>query len=124
MENQLSPTRSRRAEPGERDAGGCSQAAPLVAQAARLHTEMCTFANDLDVRGTAVSGPVVVNRIVSRLAGTGLTTAEVIRSLSGKLDWSLIDLDRRLEVAEAFNKAGSAFAEACRAAQAAIEVMH
>jgi hypothetical protein len=84
---------------------------------------MCTLANDIDAFGTRVSDPLVVNWIATRLAGTGLTIAEIVRSLSGKLDWALIDPDHWLEVAEAFDKATRASGEACSATQAAAEAL-
>jgi len=98
-------------------------AAPFVALSERLHSKMCTLASDIDDFGTHVSDPVVVNHLVSRLAGTGLSIAEMLHSVSGKLDRSLIDLDHWQEVLEAFDDAQRAFRNACGAAQDAIEVM-
>ncbi|ETZ98340.1 hypothetical protein I546_6897 [Mycobacterium kansasii 732] len=99
------------------------EAAPFVALSERLHSKTCTLASNIDDFGTRVSDPAVVNHLVVRLAGTGLSIAEILQSVSGKLDRSLIDLDHWLEVLEAFDRAQRAFRDACGEAQAAAEVM-
>ncbi|NIH99243.1 hypothetical protein [Mycolicibacterium fluoranthenivorans] len=124
MEKQLWPTvPSGYLEPGVPDFPRWGEAAPLLALSERLHSEMCALASEIDDFGTRVSDPEVVNHLVIRLAGTGLSIAEILHSVSGKLDRSLIDLDHWLEVLEAFDDAQRAFRDACGAAQAAIEVM-
>lgn len=100
------------------------EAAPFVALSERLHSKMCRLASEIDDFGTRVSDPVVVNHLVLQLAGTGLSLAGIVHSVSGKLDRSLFDLDHWLKVLEAFDDAQRMFREACGAAQAAIEVMH
>lgn len=84
---------------------------------------MCTLSLDIDTFGADVGDPAVVNWIVNRLAGTGLTIADIIRSLSVRLNWGLLDTDPTNEVMEAFNRARQAFTEACEAAQAATEAL-
>jgi len=124
MDQQLWPTApSGHLEPGVPDFARWGDAAPFVALSEHLHSKMCTLASDIDDFGTHVSDPVVVNHLVIRLAGTGLSIAEILHSVSGKLDRSLIDLDHWQEVLEAFDDAQRAFRNACGAAQDAIEVM-
>ncbi|MDO3103722.1 hypothetical protein P5W02_13275 [Mycobacteroides abscessus subsp. abscessus] len=98
-------------------------AAPFVALSERLFSKTCTLASDIDDFGTRVSDPAVVNHIVNRLAGMSLISADIVRSLAGKLDRSMIDLDHWLEVLEAFDGAKRALQEASGATQAATEVM-
>ncbi len=101
MEKQLWPTvPSGYLEPGVPDFPRWGEAAPLLALSERLHSEMCALASEIDDFGTRVSDPEVVNHLVIRLAGTGLSIAEILHSVSGKLDRSLIDLDHWLEVLE------------------------
>lgn len=99
------------------------EAAPFVALSERLYSKTCTLASDIDDFGTRVSDPAVVNHIVNRLAFMGSHIADIVHSLSGKLDRSMIDLDHWLEVLEAFDGAKRAFREASGAAQAATEVL-
>lgn len=124
MDNELWPTMpNERTEPGVPNFPRWGEAAPLVAQSARLHSKMCTLASDIDDLGTRVSDPAVVDHLVTRLAGTGLSIAEILHSVSGKLDRSRIDLDHWLNVLEAFDRAQRAFRDACGEAQAAADVM-
>lgn len=124
MDKQLWPTApSGHLEPGVPDFPRWGEAAPLVALSERLYSKTCTLASDIDDFGTRVSDPAVVNHLVIRLAGTGLSIAEILHSVSGKLDRSLIDLDHWPDVLGAFDDAQRAFRDACGAAQAAIEVM-
>ena len=57
------------------------------------------------------------------MAALPTKSADIVRSLAGKLDRSMIDLDHWLEVSEAFHGAKRACHEANGAAQAATEVM-
>lgn len=98
-------------------------AAPFVALSERLFSKTCTLASDINDFGTRVSDSAVVNHIVNRLACMGWQIADIVHSLSGKLDRSMIDLDHWLEVLEAFDGAKRAFQEASGATQAATEVM-
>ena len=110
-------------QPGVPDFPRWGEAAPIVALSERLFSKTCTLASDIDDFGTRVSDPAVVNHIVNRLAYMSLISADIVRSLAGKLDPSMIDLDHWLEVSEAFHGAKRAFHEANGAAQAATEVM-
>jgi len=124
MDEQLWPTApSGHLEPGVPDFPRWGDAAPFVALSERLFSKTCTLASDIDDFGTRVSDPAVVNHIVNRLAYMSLISADIVRSLAGKLDRSMIDLDHWLEVSEAFHRAKRAFHEANGAAQAATEVM-
>lgn len=114
---------SGRLEAGVPDFARWGEAAPFVALSERLYSNTCTLASDIDDFGTRVSDPAVVNHIVNRLAFVGSHIADIVYSLSGKLDRSMIDLDHWLEVLEAFDGAKRAFHEANGAAQAATEVM-
>lgn len=110
-------------EPGVPDFARWGEAAPFVAQSEYLHSKMCTLSLDIDTFGADVGDHVVVNWIVNRLAGTGLTIADIVRALSVRLDWTNIDPDHTLEVMEAFDKARQSFTEACGAAQAATKAL-
>src|SRR3954471_21896175 len=110
-------------EPGIPDFARWGEAAPFVAQSEYLHARMCTLSLDIDALGSEVGDPAVVNWIANRLAGTGLTIADIVRSLAARLNWATIDPDHTLEVMEAFNRARHAFAEAAGAAQAATETL-
>lgn len=124
MDKQLWPTApSGHLEPGVPDFPRWGDAAPFVALSERLFSKTCTLASDIDDFGTRVSDPAVVNHIVNRLACMGWQIADIVHSLSGKLDRSMIDLDHWLEVLEAFDGAKRAFQEASGATQAATEVM-
>lgn len=124
MDEQLSRTApSGYLEPGVPDFGRWGDAAPFVALSERLHSKTCTLAGDIDIFGTRVIDPAVVNHIVNRLAYMSMHLGDIVRSLGGKLDRSMIDLDHWLEVLEAFDGAKRAFHEANGAAQAATEVM-
>lgn len=124
MHNELWPTMPiERTEPGVPDFPRWGEAAPFVALSERLYSKTCMLASDIDEFGTRVSDPAVVNHIVNRLAFMGSRIADIVHSLSGKLDRSMIDLDHWLEVLEAFDGAKRAFHEANGAAQAATEVM-
>jgi hypothetical protein len=81
------------------------------------------LAGDTDEFGTRASNPAVVDHIVNRLAFTGSHIADIVQSMSVKLDRSSIDRDHWLEVLEAFERAQRAFREANRAAQAATAVV-
>lgn len=111
-------------EPGVPDFARWGEAAPFVALSECLYSKTCTLASDIDDFGTRVSNPEVVDHIVNRLAFMGSHIADIVHSLSGKLDRSMIDLDHWLEVLEAFDGAKRAFDEANGAAQAAAKVMH
>jgi hypothetical protein len=50
---------------------------------------MCTLSLDIDAFGADVGDPAVVNWIVNRLAGTRLTIADIVRSLSTRLNWAI-----------------------------------
>lgn len=124
MDKQLWPTApGGYLEPGVPDFARWGEAAPFVALSERLYSKTCTLASNIDDFGTRVSDPAVVNHIVNRLAFVGSHIADIVHSLSGKLDRSMIDLDHWLEVLEAFDGAKRAFHEANGAAQAAAEVM-
>lgn len=124
MDKQLRPTAPNgNLEPGVPDFARWGDVAPLVALSERLHSKTRTLASDIDDFGTRVSDPAMVNHIVNRLAFVGSHIADIVYSLSGKLDRSMIDLDHWLEVLEAFDAAKRAFQEANGAAQAATEVM-
>jgi hypothetical protein len=110
-------------ESGVSDFERWGEAAPFVAQAEYLHSQMCTMSRDIDAFGADVGDTAVVNWIVNRLAGIGLTIADIVRSLSTRLNWATINPDHTLEVMEAFDRARHAFAEACEAAQAATETL-
>jgi len=110
-------------DPGVPDFTRWGDSAPFVAQSEYLHAQMCTLSLDIDAFGADVGDPAVVNWIVNRLAGTGLTIADIVRSLSARLNWAIIDPDHTLEVLEAFDRARHAFTEACGAAQAATEAL-
>lgn len=110
-------------EPGVPDFARWGEAAPLVALSERLYSKTCTLASHIDDFGTRVSDPAAVDRIVNRLAFMSSHIAEIVRSLAGKLDRSMIDLDHWFEILEAFDDAKRAFHEANEAAQAATEVM-
>ncbi|MEX3653887.1 hypothetical protein ABFW14_12220 [Mycolicibacterium fortuitum] len=124
MDEQLRPiATSVFLDQGVPDFARWGDAAPFVALAERLHSKTCTLASDIDDFGTRVSDPAVVNHIVNRLAHMSMQIADIVHSLSGKMDRSMIDLDHWLEVLEAFDGAKRAFHEANGAAQAATEVM-
>ena len=110
-------------EAGVPDFARWGEAAPFVTLSERLYSKTCTLASGVDDSGTRVSDPAVVNHIVNRLAFIGSHIADIVYSLSGKLDRSMIDRDHWLEVLEAFDGAKRAFHEANGAAQAATEVM-
>jgi hypothetical protein len=78
---------------------------------------MCTLSLDIDAVGPVSGDPAVVNWVVTRLAGTALTIADIVRSLSMTLNSAVIDPARTVEVPEAFDTARQAFVEACGAAQ-------
>ncbi|WP_373235080.1 hypothetical protein [Mycobacterium marinum] len=124
MDEQLWPTApSGHLESGVPDFPRWGDAAPFVALSERLFSKTCTLASGIDDFGTRVSDPAVVNHIVNRLACMGWQIADIVHSLSGKLDRSMIDLDHWLEVLEAFDDAKRAFQKASGATQAATEVM-
>ena len=101
-------------EPGTPDFARWGKAAPFVAQSEYLHARMCTLSLDIDAFGAEVGDPAVVNWIVNRLAGTGLTIADIVRSLSTGLNWATIDPDHTLEVMEAFNKSSACIRRSLR----------
>ncbi len=84
---------------------------------------MCTLSLDIDAAGLDAGDPAVANWLVNRLAGTGLTIGEIVRSLSMMLNAAVIDRDHTIEVLEAFDTARQAFVDACGAAQAATEAL-
>lgn len=95
----------------------------MVALSERLYLKTCMLASDIDEFGTRVSDPAVVDHIVNRLAFMGSHIADIVQSLSAKLDRSVIDRDHWLEVLEALDRAQRAFREANGAARAATEVV-
>ncbi|OKH76816.1 hypothetical protein EB72_22855 [Mycobacterium sp. SWH-M1] len=124
MNNEIWPRMSiESTESGVPDLPRWEDAAPVVALFERLFSKTCTLASDIDDFGTRVSDPAVVSHIVNRLAYMSLISADIVRSLAGKLDRSMIDLDHWLEVSEAFHGAKRAFHEANGAARAATEAM-
>jgi hypothetical protein len=80
---------------------------------------MSTLSLDIDAVGLDAGDPAVVNWLVNRLATTSLTIADVVRSLSMRLNSALIEPDHTIEVLEAFDTARQAFVDACGAAQTA-----
>ena len=82
---------------------------------------MCTLSLDIDAAGFDAGDPAVVNWLVSRLTGTGLTIADIVRFLSMRLNSAFIEPDHTVEVLEAFDTARQALVDACGAAQAATE---
>jgi hypothetical protein len=98
-------------------------AAPLVASSEHLHRLMCTLSLDVDAVGLASGDPAVVNSVVTRLAGTGLIIADIVRSLSMTLDSTHIDPGHTVEVLEKFSTARQTFVDASGAAQAAAEAL-
>jgi hypothetical protein len=80
---------------------------------------MCTLSRDVVGPRLDAGDPAVVNWLVNRLAATGLTIADIVRSLSMTLNNAFIDPEHTIEVLEAFDVARQSFIDACGAPQAA-----